>query len=241
MSASGPGGLFVTGTDTGVGKTYASCALLRALRARGLEVGAMKPVETGVGPEGPEDARRLAEACGAGDPLDEVCPQRFALPAAPPVAAAAEGRTVDLGAVRTAYARLRGRHRLLLVEGAGGLLVPAAEGTSMAELAAELGLPLLVVARAALGTINHTLLTLAVARARGLAVAGVVVCHADGPVSEPDAANLAALRRALGADLRGELLPGSEGTTPEALDVDALLRAALAEGESRPRPGASCA
>lgn len=227
MSASEPGGLFVTGTDTGVGKTYAACALLRALRARGHDVGAMKPVETGVGVEGPEDARKLAAAAGSGDPLDEVCPQRFALPAAPAVAAAAEGRCVDLRAVRDAFARLRERHRFLLVEGAGGLLVPVTEEASMADLAAELGLPLLVVARAALGTINHTLLTLRAARERGLRVAGLVVSHADGVLSQADAANLGALRREVGRALRGELLydPEGEGVAPDGLDVDALLGA----------------
>lgn len=224
------GGLFVTGTDTGVGKTFVACALLGALRARGLDVGAMKPVETGVGPEGPEDARRLREAAGAEDPLEEVCPQRFALPAAPSVAAEAEGRRVELGGLRAAFARLRARHDLLLVEGAGGLLVPLDARTSMADLAAELAFPLLVVARARLGTINHTLLTLEVARARGLPVAGVVVCHADGPLSDADAANLGALRRDLGERLVGEIPPREEGgpARPGELDVDALLSPGLA-------------
>lgn len=237
MRSGEPSGLFVTGTDTGVGKTYVACALLRALRERGVDAGAMKPVETGVGPAGPDDARRLAEAAGGGDALDDVCPQRFSLPAAPSVAAAAEGRRVELAAVRKAWARLRARHGWLLVEGAGGLLVPLSEGTTMAELAGELGLRLLVVARAALGTINHTLLTLEVARARGLPIAGVVVSHADGPLSEPDAANLEALRRALGPRLLGELPPGSGGRPPApgALDVDALLAASA--GAGAPSPG----
>ncbi|MDH3521923.1 MAG: AAA family ATPase, partial [Myxococcales bacterium] len=91
-------GCFVTGTDTGVGKTVFACALLRALRARGLDAGGMKPVETGVGASGPQDALALRAAADDADPLDDVCPQRFALPAAPTVAAAAEGRRVDLEA-----------------------------------------------------------------------------------------------------------------------------------------------
>jgi dethiobiotin synthetase len=141
------------------------------------------------------------------------------------VAAAAEGRSVDLDAVRNAFARLAARHAWIVVEGAGGLLVPAAKATSMADLALELRLPLLVVARAALGTINHTLLTLEAATARGLAVAGVVISHGAGAPSAADAANLAELRAALGAGLVGEIPPLAPAAVPapELLDLDTLL------------------
>lgn len=218
-------GFFVTGTDTGVGKTVVACALVRALRGRGLDVGVMKPVETGVEAPGPLDALALIAAADAGDPLDDVCPQRFALAAAPTVAAAAERRRVDRGAIRAAFERLIARHDWLVVEGAGGLLVPAAEDLSMADLALELGLPLVVVARAALGTINHTLLTLEAAERRGLRVAGVVVSHAGGPLSGADAANLGALREALGDRLVGEIGPLAAGELPkhDALDLAALI------------------
>ena len=229
MSAE-PRGWFVTGTDTGVGKTLVTCALLRALRERGIDAAGMKPIETGVGAAGPLDAIALREAAGAVDPLDDVCPQRFALPAAPTVAAAAEGRSVDLEAVRAAHARLATRHPCVVVEGAGGLLAPAAKGATMADLAGQLGLPLLVVARATLGTINHTLLTLEAARARGLPVAGVVVSHCGGPLADADASNLEELRSALGGLLVGELPPLAPGAAPVpgAIDVTALLdRAAL--------------
>jgi dethiobiotin synthetase len=218
-------GVFVTGTDTGVGKTVVACALLRALRARGLDAGGMKPIETGVGPEGPLDALALRAAADDADALDDVCPERFALPAAPTVAAAAEGRRVDLDAIDAAWTRLRGRHAWMVVEGAGGLLAPAADGLAMADLAARLGLPLVVVARGALGTINHTRLTLEVARTRGLEVAGLVVSHANGALSEADASNLDALRRDPGAPWLGEIPPLAPGARPaaDALDVDALL------------------
>jgi dethiobiotin synthase len=126
-------GWFVAGTDTGVGKTLVACTLVRALRRRGTAVGVMKPIETGVGADGPCDALALREAAGVDDPLETICPQRFALPAAPTVAAEAEGREVDLDAVRAAFAILATRHKALVVEGAGGLLVPAAKGASMAE------------------------------------------------------------------------------------------------------------
>lgn len=218
-------GLFVTGTDTGVGKTLVACAVAAALRARGIDVGAMKPVETGVGPAGPSDAHALAAAAGDGDPLELVCPQRFALAAAPSVAAAEAGGRVDVDAIRRAFDALAGRHEWLVVEGAGGLLVPLRDDFAMADLAGELALPLLVVARAALGTINHTLLTLEAAAARGLRVAGVVVSHGAVPIAPADGANLGALRGALGPLLRGEvrtLKPG-ESVPAGAIDIDGLL------------------
>jgi dethiobiotin synthetase len=217
-------GVFVTGTDTNVGKTIVACALVRALRATGHDVGVMKPVETGVGPEGPLDAIALREAAGVDEPIEVVCPQRFSLPAAPSVAARAEGREVDLEIVRRDFEGLAGSHDFVVVEGAGGLLVPLTENVAMIDLASELRLPLLVAARAKLGTINHTLLTLEVARARGAKVAGVVISHADGPLSNADAANLAALREALGARLIGEIPPIANG---EAAPIDAIDLAAL--------------
>lgn len=218
-------GLFVTGTDTGVGKTLIACALLRELAARGIRVGAMKPVETGVGPEGPLDARALRVAAGGCDPLDLVCPERFALPAAPSAAARAEDREVRLEAILEAFGQLRARHRLVVVEGAGGLLVPLREQITMADLASMLALPLLVVARAALGTINHTRLTLEVAEARGLPLLGVVVSHGDGALSGTDAENLAALRDWLGDRLLGEVPPLADRAAPPQgwIRLDALL------------------
>ena len=215
-------GWFVAGTDTGVGKTLVACTLVRALRRRGTAVGVMKPIETGVGAEGPCDALALREAAGVDDPLETICPQRYALPAAPTVAAEAEGREVDLDAVRAAFAILAARHAALIVEGAGGLLVPAAKDISMADLAGELGLPLIVVARASLGTINHTRLTLEAAEARALPIAGVVISHADGPLSSPDAANLDALRRHLGDRLLAEIPPLPPGTHPDERTLAAL-------------------
>ena len=218
-------GLFVTGTDTGVGKTLVACAVVRALRARAVDVGVMKPVETGVGDAGPLDALALQRAAATPDPVELICPQRFALPAAPSAAARDAERTVDLAAIRDAYAEIRNRHDTVIVEGAGGLLVPVSEELDMAGLAGELGLPLLVVARASLGTINHTLLTLEVAQKRGLEVAGVVISHAVDPVSYADIVNLEELRFALGDLLRGEIpkLREGEHPGPTLIDVDALL------------------
>jgi dethiobiotin synthetase len=222
-------GVFVTGTDTGVGKTVVACALAERLRARGLDVGVMKPIETGVGPQGPLDAIALAEAAAVDDAIELVCPVRLALPAAPQVAARQEGREVDVAAIRSVYDALRARHALMVVEGAGGLLVPIGAGYAMADLARDLGLPLVVVASGRLGTINHTLLTLEACSTRRLPVAGVVVSHGAIPLSSSDGANLEALREALGERLVGEIPPlGPEETAPPgAIDLD-RLRAALA-------------
>jgi dethiobiotin synthetase len=190
-----------------VGKTVIACGLARGLRQRGVAVGVMKPCETGVDARGPLDALALRDAAGASDEIEVICPQRFALPAAPSIAAEVEGRTVDIERIRLASKTLDARHDFLLVEGAGGWLVPIAPHYAMADLAAELGYPVLVVARASLGTINHTLLTVEAVERRGLPLAGVVVNHAGGVLSGPDARNLHALRIALGPRLLAEVPP----------------------------------
>ena len=157
-------GVFVTGTDTGVGKTTVSCALLSAFARRGRRVAAMKPCETGGG----DDADLLVMACGRSLDLSLVRPYRFALPASPEAAAAAANAPhVNIDNIRRAYAALAGDAELVLVEGAGGLLVPINHTQTMADLAAALELPLLIVARPSLGTVNHTLLTIEAARHRG--------------------------------------------------------------------------
>jgi len=208
-------GAFVTGTDTGVGKTLVGCMLLRRLRGRGLDVGAMKPVETGVGEAGPLDALALREAAGCNDDLALMCPQRFALPAAPEAAAWAEARTVDLAAIEVAWQTLRHRHKFLLVEGAGGLRVPVAPDLDMAELARSFELPLVLVARGSLGTINHTLLSLDLVQRRGLPLLGVVLNCSQGRLCESDLANLDLLKRELGSRLLGEIPYAPE---PHAID-----------------------
>lgn len=218
-------GVFVTGTDTGVGKTVVSCALVRQLCERGLQVGVMKPCETGVGPEGPLDALALRAAAGSDDALAEICPVQLAMPAAPNVAALAERTEVPLDAIEAGYRTLAERHDFMVVEGAGGLLVPVRPPFTMADLAARLGLPVLLVIRTALGTINHTLLTLSELDRQGLPCVGVVASHATGPLSEADQANFAHLREQLGDRLVGEIPPLAPGQDPEptSLRVDVVL------------------
>lgn len=165
---------FVTGTDTGVGKTFVTCALARRARALGSTVFAFKPIETGVtGPLG-EDQAALVEAAGGWQQGDARGIYQFALPAAPHVAAQAEQRTIDLDLISTVYAGSAGAD-VVLVEGAGGLRVPVTASVDMAALARRLELPLVIVARATLGTINHSLLTIEAAEREGLSIAALVL------------------------------------------------------------------
>ena len=168
----------MTGTDTEVGKTVVTGALARALRAKRIDVGVMKPVATGCrrvnGQLISEDAEFLLKASGSSDPIDLVCPYRFEPPAAPWVAAGFRS-AISLDRIESAFRTLAARHEILLVEGIGGLLVPFDSRTTVADLARRLGLPVLIVARAGLGTINQTLLTLEHAWGAGLDLLGVVL------------------------------------------------------------------
>ena len=174
-------GIFITGTDTGVGKTYVGAGLAAALRAQGIDVGVMKPAETGCNTQRgelvPRDAKMLMKAAGANDPLDLVAPDRFRAPLAPAVAAQREGKNISFKKILTAFRMLSERHRFMIVEGAGGVLVPLTGRRSYLDLAASLSLPVLIVARPGLGTINHTLLTITALRARKITVAGIVINH----------------------------------------------------------------
>ena len=164
-------GLFVTGTDTGVGKTFIACELVRRARAAGHRVFAFKPIETGVTGDWGEDQLALAKASGS-VPRGTY---RFALPAAPLVAAHAAGAEIDLGRIEIdLLAGIEGSTRVL-VEAAGGWRVPITERHGTSELARRSGLPVLIVARAGLGTINHTLLTYEAVIRDGLRVGGVVL------------------------------------------------------------------
>lgn len=221
-------GVFVTGTDTGCGKTAVAVALCRAARAAGLTVRALKPIETGCeernGELLPSDAIALARAAGDESPLDRLCPYRLALPAAPLAAAAHAGIEIEPERIEQAFAEAAREADLVVVEGAGGLRVPLRRDLDMAGLAARLRLPLVVVARARLGTINHTLLTLDVAAARGLRVAGVVINHTEPELPAGDRCNLQLLRAQLPVPELAELGFGAADLVPP-LDVRAFVAA----------------
>lgn len=168
-------GLFITGTDTGVGKTLVSCAFIYLLRSRGVDAAGFKPVASGSSGGLWEDAENLRAASGNVEPLDAICPLRFHAPLAPTLAARHEQRAVELNAARRALAALRVRRSAVIVEGVGGLLVPLDERTLVLDFAAEAGFPVVIVCRAALGTMNHTLLTLRELERSNVAVAGMVM------------------------------------------------------------------
>ena len=167
-------GIFVTGTGTGVGKTVAAAGFASGLAARGVNVGVMKPIETGVDDQ-PEDAVLLREAAQVDDAIELICPQQFRAPAAPFVAADAEGATVDLAKIIQAWQELSRRHDFVIVEGAGGIAVPIHASYTMASLARDLHLPVLIVAGAGLGEINHAVLTASYCKLSGLRVIGIVI------------------------------------------------------------------
>jgi dethiobiotin synthetase len=194
-------GLIITGTDTGVGKTYVTAAIARALLARGITVRVSKPVATGArlveGRWLSEDTIALVEAAGGPDvqPYEEVTPWTFAEPAAPPVAARLQGVNLRLTELVEAVRRRKRSGAMVLAEGVGGLLCPLTERETVADWVAALGWPLLIVARRSLGTLNHTLLTLEVAERCGLPVGGLVVNETSPVGSVAEQTNVEELRR----------------------------------------------
>lgn len=179
--------IFVTGTDTGVGKTIVTAVLARHFKHQGIPVGVMKPVETGVtDPDLPgEDAALLQWAADCTEPLERIAPYRFKAPLAPDQAAKLEQRGISLATIAEQARELSKRYPITLVEGAGGLMVPLAGGLLIADLVRQLGAELLIVTRPELGTINHTLLTVFAARAMEIPVCGMIL---NKMPATPDAA-----------------------------------------------------
>lgn len=192
--------IFVTGTDTGVGKTFVAAGIARALRRRGVDAGVMKPVATGAVRGISEDAAFLKKVAGVDDSLDLINPILLKAPLAPSVAARLSRRTIDLERVWSAYRELTSRHECIIVEGVGGLLVPILDRYPIARMVKRLGLPLIIVTRPTLGTINHTALTVHAARSIGLRLVGLVINHSQR------------LRRGL-----------AERTNPAALETECRL------------------
>jgi dethiobiotin synthetase len=233
-------GFFITGTGTEVGKTYVGALLAKEFVSRGLRVGVYKPVASGcvtyaeyqgsedwgMGPKDlvSEDALALWQAAGRPLSLDEVCPQRFRAAVAPNVAARMEDRRVDTNLLRIGIDPWLSNSDIVLVEGAGGLLSPISDDDYNADLAGDLGLPLIVVASNRLGVINDTLQTVITASVfgDGLEVAGVVlnsVSEAAG--DESLSTNAEQLREHLRVPVLGEVNYG--GAPSVASIVDALL------------------
>ena len=182
-------GLFITGTDTGVGKTVVTAAILAYLRDQGLKTGVMKPIETGVDGEcsspANSDALFLMECGGIEDTLAEICPVRLKPAAAPFQAALIENRTLQPETILSAYEKLSNQYDWMLVEGIGGVRVPITRNYGVVDLMRDLGLPAVVVTHYQLGTLNHTLMTLDTLKQSGIPVRGVVF-NRTGPET-PDA------------------------------------------------------
>jgi dethiobiotin synthetase len=214
-------GLFVTGTDTGVGKTLVACALIHALAARGLKVAAMKPVAAGASGEASDlandDSRLLLRACGRGD-IRDVTPILLREAIAPHIAAAHEGRAIALEPIRAAYQRIAATADWVVVEGVGGFLVPLGPRLDTVDLARALALPVVMVVGLRLGCLNHALLTARAIEASGLAFAGWIANAIDSRMPAADE-NVAALVERLRAPLLGRL--------PRAVDADAKRLAGL--------------
>lgn len=240
-------GLFVTGTDAGVGKTAVAAGIAACLHERGVRVYPFKPVETGW-PEGsrwPRDAACLARAARREDlDREDVCPVAYREPLAPTVAARRAGETIDLGRIDQAYKRANGAANglhedgyaapgFVVVEGTGGLLAPVTSDVTMADLAGKWGLPLLVVARPGKGTLNHVALTVRQARSHGLDVVGLVLSRWP---EDPDVAtqtNPEELERLTGVPVLGRLpeLPRLDTQEP---DLHGLLPAVEAHLDLAP-------
>ena len=176
-------GLFITGTDTGVGKTVVTAAILAWLKDRTVSAGVMKPIETGVDPEcssaANSDALFLMECGSIPDDLSEVSPIRLKAPASPFQAARMENRALDSSTLLTAYRTLASRYEWMLVEGIGGVRVPITANYQVLDLMSDLGLPAVVVSRYRLGTLNHTLMTLNTLKQRQIPIRGVVFNHTE--------------------------------------------------------------
>lgn len=213
--------ILITGTDTGAGKTYAACLLARRLARHGTSVRPLKPVESGClpGRDGrphPADAAALRDAAAPGLPLSEVCLYPFPAPLSPHLAARLEGETVEPARVREAIRAAGDGAEIVLVEGAGGILVELAEGYSFADLARELAMPVLVVAEDRLGVLNHLDLTWRFLQGAGLSRAGVILNErSPGPFPAREF-NEAEVRRIAGDRYLGKI-PHGAAELPEEL------------------------
>ncbi len=193
------GGLFIAGTDTGVGKTTVACAIARLLREEGIAVGVMKPIETGCrasrgGALIPADGRALKRAARAPDDVALITPYRYRAPLSPLAAARLEKGRLQLHTILRRYAQLRRRHPFMIVEGIGGIMTPLTPRLTVLDLIRRMELPVLLVARSGLGTLNHTLLSLRCGMEMGIHFAGLVLNQTTPRRTLADRTNPAILR-----------------------------------------------
>ena len=219
--------VFVTGTDTEVGKSVVAGGLALAFRERGIDVGVMKPAVTGCrthrGQRISEDVDFLVKASGSEDDPRLICPYMLRDPLAPEVAAKREGARIDIRTIKSAFKRLNEKHEALIVEGAGGLFVPIKQNCLMIDLIAAMAVPIVIVARPGLGTINHTLLSCEAARARNIGIGGVIINNYPQKPSTAERTNPDMIRRYARAPLLG-VVPHLPDISVENCSLDGLLK-----------------
>lgn len=232
-------GIFVTGTDTGVGKTVVAVALLRALDAAGMRAIGMKPVAAGIDADAAlnADVAALVAAANVAAPLGDVNPYAFAPPIAPHLAAQSAGVAIDLDRIAAAHGRLAAVADAVVVEGAGGVVVPLGLRTDMLDIPVRLGLPVLLVVGIRLGCLNHALLSALAIAGRGLRLAGWVANRIDPAMAEVDG-NLGALRERLTAPLVADFRWRKHGAPGPAFDREALRLLGLVAGSNLAETGA---
>ena len=218
-------GLFVTGSDTGVGKTIVAAAICAALAARGEVVAAFKPAVTGLdepAADWPADHELLAAAASAGQGPESVAPYRFGPAVSPHYAAELAGEPIEPSRLVAEAGAAAARSEALVCEGVGGLLVPLTPGYLVRDLAVDLGLPVVVACRTGLGTINHTLLTVEAARVSGLRVVGVVMTPWPSEPEPIEVSNRASVQRLVGVPVSGlpPTTPGGLAAAGSALPID---------------------
>jgi dethiobiotin synthetase len=217
-------GIFVTGTDTGIGKTRAAVALIEGFVADGFRVAGMKPVAAGIdaGASANADVLALAQAANVAASLSDINPYAFAPATAPHLAASRAGVTIDLDRCAQACGRLAAAADVVVVEGAGGVLVPLGARQDMLDLPRRLGLPVVLVVGIRLGCINHALLSALAIRARGLIFAGWIANRIDPRFADADA-SAATLAAALGAPLMADIAFAAGVAAPPIRGVAAFL------------------
>lgn len=217
--------VLISGTDTGIGKTIATCSLLRSLAARGISALGMKPVAAGINPQGLwDDVERIRAASPVPAPLEDIAPYRLRAPASPHFAAREDGVTIQAGVILAALDRLEERAGMVVIEGVGGFRVPLSPELDSADLAQAMGAPVVLVVPMRLGCINHALLTAEAVARRGLALAGWL---ANGGI-DPDYARVAETIDTISDRINTScigVLPklGREPSSADRIAIDLLL------------------
>lgn len=205
---------FITGTDTGVGKTYVTKLLVESLRAEGKYAVGFKPISCG----DRDDATILAAASG-NLPIDEVNPLHFSSAVAPHVAALLENKTIDPAGILASYQAISEKYDPVIVEGAGGWEVPITESYFVSDLAKDLNLPVILVAANRLGALNHILLTLAAIQAKGLKCAGIILNQLEDEMDTPMITNKGIIESLTNVPLLDHIIHGQDFISPELMDL----------------------